>query len=370
MAGRLRELHEIFEPVKRLRGCLLFGAILALAALVAEAARADEAARPIADALTVGPSRCLEAKTLAQHVGMWLRKDAIDRRIAVEITDAPEGVRFVVRRDGAVVGERRLDVQKVPCQEIHAAVGLGVASAIDATILDALGVSRPSPPPAPAPAPPPASPPIMPPPAPPPILPSWPPPVPVIPASPPPPARPAPPPERKGPVLTIALQGMVLIGVLPKVTVGVAPSAELSIVRGFDLRASALVTGTTTVAVGGGTGDAGLVSGRLDACYTRVLLDDVARLRGCAGLSAGAVNARGAGFPDARSAVAPWIAPAARVDARWSFTRFFGLVFGVDGYFPGLKPELQVVDAKGKVVAAERFPLAGIGFSIGPSVTF
>src|SRR5262249_4770832 len=154
-----------------------------------------------------------------------------------------------------------------------------------------------------------------------------------------PPAQP-----RKGPVLTVTLQGMALIGVLPKVTLGFAPSVELSIVRGFDIRASALVTGTTTVSVGSGTGDAALIAGRLDACLRRVLLEDVARIRGCAGLFAGAVDAQGSGFPDARTATAPWVAPTLRVDGRWSLNRWIGIVVGVDGLFPGIKPELQVVD--------------------------
>jgi hypothetical protein len=352
MAGRVRSLHEKIRRAGLAAASLLF---------VDSSALADEPSRPIEEALTVGPSRCLEAKPLAQHVTMWLKRSSIDRRISVEISDAPDGVRFVVRRDGVVLGQRTLEVAKIPCQEIHAALGLGIASAIDGTVLEDLGVTaKPSAPPVES-VPPRLPPGLIPPP-------------PMSRLEPPPHVasirEPAPQPAQHGPVLTITVQGVALINVLPKVTLAFAPSAELSILRGFDLRASALVTGNTAVTVGSGTGDAALIAGRFDACAGRVLLDDLARIRGCAGLFAGAVNASGTGFPDNRTTTAPWVAPALRVDARWSLTRLFGIVVGVDGLFPGLKPELQVVDKTQKVVAAQRFPLAGVTFDFGPSITF
>ncbi len=286
---------------------------------------------------------------------MWLRQSTIDGRLTIAIADEARGVRFVVRREGVVLGERTLDVAGVPCQDIHAAVALGIATAIDATILGDLGAT----PRAPAV---PARPILLP--TPPPMIaPALPLPTPFVP--------PLPPAVRAhGPVLTTTLQGMVLVGVLPKVTVGVAPSADVSITRSVDLRASALATGHATVDVGRGTAEAGLVAGRLDACATRVLLDDVARIRACGGIVAGVVSAQGAGFADPRTTTSLWVAPTLRFDARWSLTRYFGLVIGADGFFPGLRPELQVVDKSGATLAAETFPLAGVGVSVGPSLTF
>lgn len=345
--------------------------IVALAALVALPARAQPAARPIADAIVLGPSTCLEKKEISEQIAMWLGRREIDQRLEITIDDAAKGVRFTVKRDGVTLGERTLDVKRVPCEEIHAAVGLGVASAIDATILGSLGIPPPLVPEAPAPPTEPAPPsaplslepyaptmmtergPVL-----------------VPPTRPLPALVPLPPAPRKGPVFTLSLSGMVLIEVLPKVTLGVVPSAELTVVRGFDLRLSALATGQTTLDVGGGTADTGLVAGRFDACAVLYIKDDIGRLRGCAGLIAGGVTAEGAGFDDPRAVVSPWVAPSVRADVRWSIVPIFGLVIGVEGFFPGLKPEIQTVDGTGKVFDVVEFPLAGVGVSFGPSLTF
>jgi hypothetical protein len=303
---------------------------------------------------------------------MWLHRRDVDRRLSIEVADAPEGVRFVVRRDGAVLGERTLEVKKVPCEEIHAALGLGIAAAIDATVLPSLGVPAPAPPsPAPlSPSPAPARPSLAPaPPA------TSPPPGPVPWVSPPPqPSSSAPPspiPPRKGwtPIVTTTVQGVVLVNVLPKVTLGVSPSVELTVVRGFDVRAAALATGTTSLPIGVGNATVGLLGGSLDACAA-TMVRDVARLRACGGVIAGVVSAVGSGFSAPRSATSAWVAPSVRADGRWAITRVFGLVVGVDGFFPGIKPELQVLDKTGNVSTTRTFPLAGVGVSLGPSVTF
>jgi hypothetical protein len=328
----------------------VFSALAAVFVLGAPAAaRADDPTRPLTEVIRLGPSRCLDAKRVAGHASVWLRRPDVDRRLTIEVADAPEGVRFVVRRDGAVLGERTLEVKDVPCEEVQAALGLGIAAAIDATLLPSLGVPAPAPPPPPTPPPPP-------------------PPTPTSPPAPEPPPPPAPPRERKMPIVTATVQGVVLIDVLPNVTLGVSPSVELTIAKGFDLRVAALATGTTTVEIGTGTSSAGLIGGLVDACAATVVVD-VVRIRGCGGVIAGVVSATGSGFADPRSATAPWVAPTVRADARWTLTRGFGLFFGVDGFFPGLKPELQVLD-NGSVAASKTFPLAGVGISLGPSLTF
>ena len=328
-------------------------------------ARADEATRPLSEAIRLGPSRCLNAKRIAEHTRMWLQRSDVDRRILVEVADAPEGVRFVVRRDGRVLGERTLEVKKIPCEEIHAALGLGIAAAIDATLLPGLGV----PAPAPAAPPPPRARPAQPAPVPPPVIALPAPPAPPAPAPPAPTPPPAQPPRGKASIVTATVQEIVLVNVLPKVALGAAPSAELTVMPRLELRVAAFVTGTTTVAVGVGTADVALFGGLLDACAATTALETW-RLRACGGVVLGAVRAAGSGFPDSKAATSPWIAPNLRVDGRWSVTRAFGLVVGVDGFIPGLRPELQFVDGGGNVIVAKAFPFAGVGISLGPSLTF
>ena len=385
MAGSRRYLHE--------KACAL--AVLVIAIACPELARADEpATRPIADAIDLGPSTCLEKKALAEQVGMWLGTDVLDKRVSILVADAAKGVRFVVKRSGEVLGERTLSVLHVPCQEIHAAVGLGIASAIDATILTNLGVSsapgaipvraiepdypataEPSSSSAPtmdvagapasssstspwAPAPTSTAPPLSPA--------VW---------IPPPGLSPGfgrlPPvmPKKPYPAFTLAVSGMALVGLLPKVTWGIAPSAEVSVVRGFDLEGAFWVTGTTTSPVGPGTADAGFIGGELDACAVLGLLDDVIRLRGCGGILAGGVNASGSGFDTPQTGVGPWLAPMARVDGKWSPIKRFGFVLGIEGFVPIVRPTLQA-EPDTRPTDDVALPAGGVGFSLGPEVTF
>ncbi len=131
-------------------------ALLVAAALITAPARAEEAAPlappappappatvPIAAALRIGPNACFDAASLAPVLARWLQRDVIDRRIVVEVTgqpDTPEGLVLRVRRDGQLVGERRFPSLSAPCEEVRAAVGLAAALAVDATVLESLGV--------------------------------------------------------------------------------------------------------------------------------------------------------------------------------------------------------------------------------------
>ncbi|AKT37909.1 hypothetical protein [Chondromyces crocatus] len=402
MAGGPEGLHEMcsalakkFSGLPDVRRALVPG-ILALASsfLWSSSAAADDATRPLEAAIQLGSSPCLEARRLAEHIGFWLKKEALDARLAIVVSDTSEGVRFVVRRDGVVIGQRTLEILDAACADLHAAVGLGIASAIDATLLEDLGIGRSDPRGA-------SSGPLLPggpgaPGATSPMMPGG----PGGPGSPPLAGAPwsvqplgALPPvwgPRSGPggmgpsflpgdvpgrgqpspfSFGITLEGGVLVNVLPSLTYGISPSAELALSRRFELRAGVLVSGTGSAELLGGTATADLIAGRLDFCAAgrpKPLL----RLRACAGMLAGAVNARGGTVPDPRTAVSPWISPAVRVDGTWWLMRPLGLLVSVDGFFPGLRPELQILDPAGGVVAARRFPLAGIGVNLGPALAF
>jgi len=366
MTGPALCLREKVRPRKKTsRRCLAglsLGAFSLFAHLPAAGAQTPPPADPtrsVRDALTLGTTTCIEADALAAQISMWLGGRPLDARISISVEDGPNGVRFTVTREAQSLGSRTLHVVGVPCQQIHAAVGLGVAVAIDATVLDSLGVTPTPAPPLPAP-PPPA--PVLPPRA-----------APPPPVWQPPPLPPSPPEEESGPVapwLTSTVQGLVLLGVLPEVQVGLSPSFDINLFRGFDIRIGALGTPEVRVDVGTGEANVSLVAGRLDACVVAVLRENVARLRGCAGVTAGAISAEGVGFEETRASTAPWVAPTARIDGRWSFGSVFGLLLGVDGFFPGLKPELEVLSGDGSVQAARAFPAAGMALSVGPSITF
>jgi hypothetical protein len=159
--------------------------------------------------------------------------------------------------------------------------------------------------------------------------------------------------------------------VLAPVTPAVTAAVELSLGRRAGVRASALVTAGTNVALGGGAADVSLAAGRLDGCLARVGGSERVVIRGCVGALAGAIQARGAGFPSTSTTAVPWLAPALRLEARWAPARSFGLDLAVDGFVPIVRPELQVVDASSRqIVAASSFPVAGLGVSIGPWLRF
>jgi hypothetical protein len=163
---------------------------------------------------------------------------------------------------------------------------------------------------------------------------------------------------------------MALVELLPKPTWGISPSVEISVLKGFDLRASFYASGSTTSKVGRGTADSQFFGGALDACGVLGLLDDAIRLRGCAGVLAGGVNAAGSGFDVPETIVGAWVAPKARIDGRWSPIKHFGIVLGIEGFFPVVRPQLR---AESNGVAENPhvdLPGAGAGFSLGPSIAF
>jgi hypothetical protein len=345
------------------RAAAWISASFALAAL-AGVARADGPTRPIPDALVVDRGQgatCVDRAAIAAQLARWLGRGELDSRVSIAVRETSDGVTYTVRRDGSDVGERRLAVAGASCAEVQAAVALAIAVAIDATVLDALGVraSAPSAPTAAAPSPP----------APGVTGPFAPgglgPPIPHVPS-----ARLVVPPRPKGeaPRVLGSAQGVVLLGVLPEVALGIAPSVDVELASAFDLRASALATTSVSVEIAEGTADVGLIAGRLDACAA--LRAGVARLRGCAGVAAGAVQAEGSGYHDTYAQTVGWVAPVVRFDARWGFGRAFGLVLSADGFLPGLKPRLDVLRTDGSVRASRAFPLAGVTVGLGPSVAF
>jgi hypothetical protein len=303
-------------------------------------ARADANDRPLVEALSVGPSTCLDKPALVAHVRMWTRKSQLDRHLAIDVTDTSRGMRFVLRRDNVVIGERVLDIENVPCAEVNAAVGLGIASALDATLLADLGVAAPVALPLPAPA---------------------------IPDHPTPPRTQ--PEITPNSALSVEVEGAILIDVLPRPIVGVATTLDVALSRSLDVRTGMVVTATETVPVGSGNADVTLGALRLDMCARRPLGSNVA-VRACLGGLGGGIHARGAAFASPHTTTSPWLAGALRLEIRGSLTRAFGLVGGADAFFPALKPELQALGADGRLIAAEALPVAGIGLGGGLWLAF
>jgi hypothetical protein len=339
------------SAVRSRRHHLAAAGALALALLARPAfAEGDPPSRPVRDLLHLTEGRCLRRASLAAGVASWLARDTLAASIAVDVDEIDGGGRFVVRREGEVLGRRTLLQADSSCEELRAALSLAIAVAIDATILDALGAA---PAPAPAPAPTLALPPPLPPP---------PPLVPTPPPSPPPPRKP---PSR----LSASLEMGVLAGLLPAPAFLISPSVSYAITPLFELRLAGVATTSADAALLSGGASFRIAAARLDACA--VERRDALVVRACAGALAGGLTASGFSYSRTYAPTSPWIAVAGRIDARWAPPRNrLGLVVALDGLFTPQAHDFEVHDAAGQILARAALSSAGAAITAGPVVTF
>ncbi|MDQ3035057.1 MAG: hypothetical protein M3Y87_21800, partial [Myxococcota bacterium] len=113
-----------------------------LVASVAARASADD--RPLADAITVAsPDECLERDALVAHVETWLGRASIASELGVVVEGDADEVSFLVTRGGEPIATRRFDRLPRACADRRAALSLAIALAIDAAILESLGIAPP-----------------------------------------------------------------------------------------------------------------------------------------------------------------------------------------------------------------------------------
>jgi hypothetical protein len=309
-------------------------ALLAVVLLDGGVAEAAAPAHPLVEAVQVEPNRCFDAASLAPVVARWLQRDAIDRRLRVEIAGqpgSPDGLTLRVLRDGTLAGERVFPGLDAPCDEVRAAVGLAAAIAIDATILESLGVTPAPPVPAPEP-------------------------------------EEAKPPPRSWPRFQAAADGIALFGVLPSAVAGFAPALGIRLVPPLELRLSAIATGAASLSLAGRAFDVTLDAGRLDACAA--LRFSIVRARTCAGVAAGRLLATSADQNSSVSQAVPWVAAIGRADARLAVLPWLGLVLGADAIVPVTRPRFEILGPTGAPAAASGLPVIGAAVSLGPEITF
>ena len=337
------------SPVRRARRA---GVAFAAALILTSASVHAQLTHAVPDAVTVGPSTCLDAPTLAARVEMWLGRSEIDARVSVRVRDerdVGQGVVFVVLREGRPVAERRLRPKSIPCPDLTAAVGIAIALAIDATFLASLmnvadleSIKAPPAPPAP----------------------------------PPPPSRPepekAPPsaaaPHKEAVGVRGSVQAHALVGVLPTPVAGASFGFDVALAPWADLRISGMGTLRRPIRIGTGEADVTLAAGRFDGCFVRPV--DAVSLVGCGGVVTGRWIAAGSGYDVNQSSSLPWMAAVARAEGRLRVGEGIHVVFAVDGYVPLLRPVLDVRGRDGKVVASDEAPAAGFGVAVGPLIAF
>lgn len=343
------------RPARRILGSVL--PVLLAAGLVFAPAPAPASApaqpRPIREVLQVeAGASCLSADALADTISSWLGRDTVDAAIAtIDVRGDPartEAIAIRIEIRGELV-ERSFDSAPPTCSDLHAVVGLAIAIAVDAAVLEGLGYEVVDPNEAA---------------------------VPQARDSERPPltrrsrrSEPSKPTPRRTPVsVAAAARGGVWVGVLPGIAGGGGAQIELGWRGWLDLRlglwggygGQRLLAENAIVALG-------LVGGRVDACAA--LARPHLRPRLCFGPAAGALQVS-AKSPGVRDAVGPWVGLVVAPELRIWATRRFALDLFVELVVPVVRPVLAERDpSKEDMIGASIAP-PPVGAVIGIGAAF
>jgi hypothetical protein len=321
---------------------LACGVVVAVAApelVLTPYAAAAEPARPLRQAITVEPgATCIDASTLTEQIQSWLGTDSVDTDVVVDVRGSPEHPRVVsfrTLRSGRVVAVRTFDPGPSRCEQLHAVVGLAIAMALKASLIEEVAPSVG--------------------------------PTPVPTAS---PARPGSAPEARLP-WTAALEAVAALAVLPDPAFGVEARVERALLPALRARLGLLATLAPGESFEGAPGrfTTWLLAPRLDLCAG---LDVTPRLevRGCMGMSGGGLHAEGYSYPSPRSTFLRWLAVAnelgvaAELSRRWSIDADATLIL------PVARNSIEVRDYSGNVLFRRDLAAAGWVFGAGPLFRF
>ncbi len=330
---------------------LLWAAVLHAQPPAAGSAPVPE--RPLAELMEVDPgATCLELQRLSLRIARWRERDSADARIHVHVQgDAHSATRiaFTVTVQGGGHAERTIADAPNDCNELHSAVALSVALAIDAT----LNPGNPTDPVVDIPTPP----------------------EPAAPA----PRLPTPRPEKSAPAsrhgsaldhLEIALLGGATTGLLTDVTLAFGPRLSYSPNAWLHLAAVGFATTLDRQVLVGARGhfDTQLLAGGVDACLGGEIIEHL-QLMGCTGLRAGTLTALGQQYPTTAGAPEPWVAVAASLQLRAWVASWAGLGVAVEGIGPVARHEI-LLRGRGVPDRRELLPPVGLATTIGPVFRF
>ncbi|HET6585540.1 MAG TPA: hypothetical protein VFG69_18905 [Nannocystaceae bacterium] len=323
--------------------------MLVLFALALATGPTSTGERPLVDAIAVdGTAQCLERERLAVHVAGWLGSDRLDARLDVVAREADDRVEFVLRRDESVRVERAIAPAPRDCADRQAALGLAIALAIDASVLESIAPAPTPVAPTPAAAPTPTR-------APTPIV---------------EPERVAAEPAPRPRELRVALLfgPVALVEVLDHAAFGGELGVELRPIEFLDVRVGALVAGGLPIGLAGGEIAPVLAGGRADACPARSFARERLRLRVCLGLAAAVATARGRDFQANRRPLLPWAAALAGGEAEVRLADRVGLRAHAGLVAPFVRASFVVRDTANVVVARSDTPPVGAALGLGLSV--
>jgi hypothetical protein len=289
-------------------------------------------------AIEVEPgASCLAADKLIRRVERWLEQSRVDARIRVLVrgdVDVPTRVAFSIDRGDGRVAHRVIEDAPTDCDQLHSALALSIALAIDATLLGGAGevpddetlVGQPL----------------------------------------------QPPPEEPSYLrLAVAAFGQASSGLLTDIALGASARVEVGLLPFLDLRLGALFASVSGQRLGdaAGTFDASLWAGRFDGCGALNLIPEL-RLLGCAALLAGSFRTVGHGLLDTDDQSEPWIAAGGGLEVQVPLSGSIALAVAADLILPFAKRSIVALDVvDGSVVGTPR-ELTSAGALISAGLVF
>jgi hypothetical protein len=303
--------------------------LVAVSWFAPRAVEAQAEARPtpefqrLAASVTIDPGvTCLDSEELVEHVSTWLGTERVAGPLEIEVHGSAYFARtvwFRIRRGDTTIAERSFEPAPARCDAMHAAVGLAIALALKASLLDSLIAVR---------------------------------------TTGDAPAR-------------FVLQALGGFAVVPGAVFGVGTSLQYAVAERFAARLSVL-------GLLGPNGDFQQDRGRFKTWLTIARLDLCSRLAelhrldlsACVGLAAGGLYASGEAFPMSGHALVPYVGLANTLEldlelsTRWSFS------IALDVLVPMRRTRFVVRDQVGRVTARHDLAALGALLSIGPAFHF
>jgi hypothetical protein len=290
------------------------------------------------DLVTVEPgATCLERERLIDRVVRWLQRTHVEAALRVHVRGDSElatRVFFAVVRDPGDAAERRLDNAPSDCDQLHSAVALSIALAIEATLQHpgAGGEIPDEPSPAAG----------------------W---------------------KRKAPSrpmhLDLAVLGGATVGVLTGASLAGSPRLALSPWPWFEIAVAGLATHLSGETVEGvpGTFESTLLAGGLDACFGGETTQGAAFFM-CIGGRAGSFRTRGHDFNMGNDKVTDWWAALALSgQGRFWLSGPFGVGTSVEALY-ALRQRRLVVRGFRAEDRGREVPDLGLTVTIGPVFRF
>jgi hypothetical protein len=304
--------------------------------LAPSAARAAEGGRTVLDAIDLQRgATCLDADTLADRVRAWLESDTVEPGLTIEVRgslESPRIVEFWTLRAGRPVAYRRFGPGPERCDHLHEALGLAIAMAVRASLVDEVAAQLAE-------------------------------------------AKTHEPPGTGAPATlpwSAALDAMGTLHVLPGGSFGISGRIERALTPSFGVRLGVVGLAAPGETFDGISGhfDAWIVAAQLDLCAALELSPHV-RARACMGIMGGMVAVQGHAFSRPEQSVGRWFAAANGVGLvidlgeRWALDLMAGVILPLE------RTAIVVQSSKtGAVVGQRELAPAGEFLAVGPIYRF